>query len=111
MKSAYTYVAGLSNTANQYWATATPTTGAFSITNVIPGTYTLTIYKGELEVYTTSVTVTAGAGVALHTITVVDPSDDTSIFRIGMHCLNTSYCDLLTVYRRLGWNACRFHQL
>jgi rhamnogalacturonan endolyase len=83
MKSAYTYVAALSNTAAQYWGTATPSTGAFSITNVIPGTYTLTIYKGEYAVYTASVAVTAGAGTALHTITPVDPSDDVAIWRIG----------------------------
>ena len=79
MKSAYTYVAALSNTAAQYWATATPSTGAFAITNVLPGTYTLSIYKGELAVYTASVTVTGGAGLALYTITLTDPSDTNAI--------------------------------
>jgi rhamnogalacturonan endolyase len=83
MKSGYTYVAALSNTDAQYWGTATPSTGAFNIANVIPGTYTLNIFKGELSVYSTSVTVTAGAGLALHTITPVDLSDSVAIWRIG----------------------------
>lgn len=83
MKSGFTYVAGLSNTNAQYWGTAATSGGAYTITNVLPGTYTLTIYKGELEVSTQSVTVTAGAGTAVHTVTPDDPSDDTAIFRIG----------------------------
>lgn len=83
MKSAYTYVAALSNTDAQYWATATPSTGAFSITKILPGTYTLTIYRGEIEVYTSSVTVTAGGKVALNSITPVDPSDTVAVWRIG----------------------------
>ncbi|CZR63908.1 related to Putative rhamnogalacturonase [Phialocephala subalpina] len=83
MKSGFTYVAALSNTDAQYWATATTGTGYFKIVNALPGTYTLTIYKGELEVYTTSVTVTAGGVVALNTITPDDPSDDTAFWRIG----------------------------
>src|SRR5689334_20451160 len=83
MKSGFTYVAALSNNDAQYWGIANPSSGAFSITNVLPGTYTLTIYKGELGVYTSSVTVSAGGAVALHTITVADPSDAVSIFRIG----------------------------
>lgn len=84
MKSGYTYVAALANTAAQYWGTAAASTGVFSITDVLPGTYTLSIYKGEYAVYTASVVVTAGATTALHTITPnLDPSDDTAIFRIG----------------------------
>ncbi|RDW77869.1 hypothetical protein BP5796_05721 [Coleophoma crateriformis] len=84
MKSGYTYVAALSNTEAQYWGTASASTGAFSITGALPGTYTLTIYKGELAVYTSSVVVTAGAELALHTITPDnDPSDTTAIWRIG----------------------------
>lgn len=88
MKSGFAYVAALSNTDAQYWATATAGTGYFKITNTLPGTYTLTIYKGELEVYTTSVTVTAGGAVALNTITPDDPSDDTAFWRIGMTIKN-----------------------
>ncbi|KAI9050472.1 hypothetical protein LZ554_005635 [Drepanopeziza brunnea f. sp. 'monogermtubi'] len=83
MKSGYTYVAALSNANAQYWGTANPTTGAWSIAQILPGTYTLTIYKGELGVYTSSVTVTAGGKVALNTITPADVSDTVAIWRIG----------------------------
>ncbi|PBP28551.1 rhamnogalacturonan lyase [Diplocarpon rosae] len=83
MKSGYTYVAALSNDAAQYWATADASSGAFNIVKVLPGTYTLTIYKGELGVYTASVTVTAGGKLALNSITPVDPSDTVAIWRIG----------------------------
>jgi rhamnogalacturonan endolyase len=83
MKSGYTYVVGLSNSDAQYWGTADSTTGAWSIYNVLPGTYTLTVYKSELGVATSSITITAGAGTAVHTITADDPEDDTAIWRIG----------------------------
>ncbi|KAH9897098.1 Rhamnogalacturonase B, N-terminal-domain-containing protein [Xylariomycetidae sp. FL2044] len=80
MKSGYQYVAALSNAANQYWSIAT---GAWSIRGVIPGTYTLTIYKGELEVHTSSVTIAAGVTTTRNTITCSDPEDTAAIWRIG----------------------------
>ncbi|KAK1146208.1 hypothetical protein N8T08_003298 [Aspergillus melleus] len=83
MKSGYTYVIGLANTAAQYWGTAASSGGAWSIKNVLPGTYTLTLYKGELAVGTRSVTVNTGAGTAINTMTPTDPSDTTAIWRIG----------------------------
>jgi rhamnogalacturonan endolyase len=83
MKSGYTYVVGLSNSNAQYWGTAASSGGAWSIYGVLPGTYTLTVYKSELEVATQSITITAGAGTAVHTITCVDPQDTTAIWRIG----------------------------
>ncbi|WQF87207.1 Putative Galactose-binding-like domain superfamily, galactose mutarotase-like domain superfamily [Colletotrichum destructivum] len=82
MKSGKTYVVGLSNSVAQYWGTA-GAGGAWSIAKVIPGTYTLTVYKDELEVATSSVTIKAGAGTAVNTITCVDPQDDATIWRIG----------------------------
>lgn len=82
MKSGKTYTIGLSNTDAQYWATA-GSTGAWSIKKALPGTYTLTVYKEELAVYTGSVTITAGSTTAVHTITCTDPSDTTAIWRIG----------------------------
>lgn len=83
MKSGRTYTVGLSNANAQYWATAAASGGAWQITKALPGTYTLTVYKDELEVYTGSVTITAGGKAALNTITLVDPSDTTAIWRIG----------------------------
>ncbi|KAI5837618.1 Rhamnogalacturonase B, N-terminal-domain-containing protein [Morchella snyderi] len=84
MKSGYTYVVALSNTNYQYWGTAASSGGAWSIKRVVPGTYTLSVYKGEYAVYTTSVTISAGSTLALNTITPnLDPSDVTAIWRIG----------------------------
>lgn len=80
-KSGYTYVVGLANTEAQYWGTANSAASyAWEVENVLPGTYTLTVYKDELEVYTGSVVITAGAGTAVHTITCVDPADDAYIW-------------------------------
>lgn len=53
---------------------------------MLPGTYTLTVYKGELAVYTTSVSVSAGGTTTLNTITIPstnDPSNASAIWRIG----------------------------
>ncbi|KAK8074820.1 polysaccharide lyase family 4 protein [Apiospora hydei] len=82
MKEGHAYVVGLSNPDAQYWATAGGN-GAWSITGVLPGTYTLTVYKSELEVHTSSVTVEAGKGAAVHTITCADPADVPALWRIG----------------------------
>ncbi|CZT03961.1 related to Putative rhamnogalacturonase [Rhynchosporium agropyri] len=83
MKAGYTYVAALSNTNAQYWATASQGTGSFNIQKVLPGTYKLTVYKDEIEVYTSTVAVTAGGRVALNSIQPNDPSDTPVIWRIG----------------------------
>jgi rhamnogalacturonan endolyase len=80
----YTYTVGFANTKAQYWATAASSNGAYSCSNMLPGTYTMTIYKNELSVYTGSVTVSAGGTVALNTITITgDPSSATALWRIG----------------------------
>ncbi|MDX6316404.1 MAG: rhamnogalacturonan endolyase [Streptomyces sp.] len=80
----YPYTVGLANPAAQYWGTADAGSGYFSIPKVLPGTYTLTVYKGELGVHTGSVTVAAGATTTLNTITVAnDPSTASAIWRIG----------------------------
>ncbi|MEW1720328.1 rhamnogalacturonan lyase B N-terminal domain-containing protein [Streptomyces sp. NPDC093109] len=82
--TAYPYTVGFANASAQYWATAAASNGAYSCPNMLPGTYTLTVYKGELAVYTTSVTVTAGNATALNTLTVTnDPSSAPAIWRIN----------------------------
>jgi len=52
-------VIGWKNSNQQYWTTAS-SNGTFTSPAMIPGTYTMTLYKGELEVATKSVTVSAG---------------------------------------------------
>ncbi len=84
MKSDYEYVVGFSNDEAQYWTKASDLNGYFSCTNMLPGTYTMTIYKNELAVYTTDVTVTAGGTKILNSITITDdPSDNDVTWRIG----------------------------
>ena len=81
--TAYQYVVGFANSKAQYWCTAT-SSGSYSCYGMIPGTYTQTIYKGELAVWTGSVTVTAGQSTSLHTITITaDPNSTATIWRIG----------------------------
>ncbi|MFI8533490.1 rhamnogalacturonan lyase B N-terminal domain-containing protein [Streptomyces aquilus] len=84
--TAYPYTVGVANSAAQYWGSARSSDGYFSIAGVLPGTYTLTVYKGELAVHTTSVTVTAGGTTTLNTIAIPssnDPSNASAIWRIN----------------------------
>jgi rhamnogalacturonan endolyase len=83
---AYAYTVGLANPAAQYWGSARASDGYFSISGVLPGTYTLTVFKGELAVYTTSVTVTAGGTTTLNSLAIPssnDPGNASAIWRIG----------------------------
>ncbi|MGW7259054.1 rhamnogalacturonan lyase B N-terminal domain-containing protein [Streptomyces sp. NPDC054834] len=84
--TAYPYTVGLANPTAQYWGPARASDGYFSVGGILPGAYTLTVYKGELAVYSTSVTVSAGATTTLNTITVPssnDPGNASAIWRIG----------------------------
>ncbi|WP_055527344.1 rhamnogalacturonan lyase B N-terminal domain-containing protein [Streptomyces graminilatus] len=84
--TAYAYTVGLANSAAQYWGSARSSDGHFSIAGVLPGTYTLTVFKGELSVYTTSVTVKAGGTTTLNSIAIPssnDPSNANAIWRIN----------------------------
>ncbi|MER7693141.1 rhamnogalacturonan lyase B N-terminal domain-containing protein [Streptomyces sp. NPDC097610] len=83
---AYAYTVGLANSAAQYWGSARASDGYFSIAGVLPGSYTLTVFKGELAVYSSSVTVTAGGTTTLNSIAIPtsnDPSQASAIWRIG----------------------------
>ncbi|MCX7714373.1 MAG: polysaccharide lyase family protein [Clostridia bacterium] len=83
MDTSYTYTIGFANSTAQYWATAS-SSGAAVCSNMKPGTYTMTVYKNELAVYTESVTVTAGGTTTLNTRTITaDPSNTSTIWRIG----------------------------
>ncbi|MFI2717583.1 rhamnogalacturonan lyase B N-terminal domain-containing protein [Streptomyces collinus] len=84
--TAYPYTVGLANAAAQYWGSARASDGFFSLSGVLPGTYTLTVFKGELAVYSTSVSVSAGGTTTLNTIAIPssnDPSNANAIWRIG----------------------------
>ena len=82
--TAYTYTVGFANSAAQYWTTAAASNGSAGCYNMKPGTYTMTVYKNELAVYTESVTVTAGNPTTLNTRTITaDPSATTPVWRIG----------------------------
>ncbi|NEA97952.1 rhamnogalacturonan lyase B N-terminal domain-containing protein [Streptomyces sp. SID13726] len=84
--TAYPYTVGLANSAAQYWGSARSSDGFFSLAGVLPGTYTLTVFKSELAVYTTSVTVTAGGTTTLNSIAIPssnDPGNAGAIWRIN----------------------------
>lgn len=95
-KAGYKYVVAFANDEAQYWGSADSSNSyAWGIYNVLPGTYTLTVYKEELEVYTVSIVITAGAGTAVHTIT----------------CVSISICLLLSSLRTFSENKRRLWAL
>jgi len=80
----YGYTVGFSNATAQYWATANASNGSFSSPNMIPGTYTMKIYKNELAVDTRTITVSAGSTYNAGAITIAgDPSSSAALWRIG----------------------------
>lgn len=84
--TSHAYTVGIANSTAQYWGSARASDGYFSIAKALPGTYTLTVFKGELAVHTGSVTVTAGATTTVNTIAIPatnDPSNATAIWRIN----------------------------
>ncbi|WP_327723810.1 rhamnogalacturonan lyase B N-terminal domain-containing protein [Streptomyces europaeiscabiei] len=84
MDARYAYTVGFANKGAQYWAKAAAGTGAFSCRGMLPGTYTLTVHKGELAVHTREVKVTAGGSTALNSITITgDPSTAKTLWRLG----------------------------
>jgi len=83
MKSGYTYLIGFANETAQYWVSTT-STGSAVRDGIKPGTYTMTVYKNELAVYSEDVTVTANSVTTVHTRTINDPADTEVIWRIGV---------------------------
>ncbi|MDX3246795.1 rhamnogalacturonan lyase B N-terminal domain-containing protein [Streptomyces sp. ME18-1-4] len=84
MDASHPYTVGFANPTAQYWAKAAAGTGAFSCKGMLPGTYTLTVHKGELAVHTETVKVTAGATTTLHTLSITgDPSAAKTLWRLG----------------------------
>ncbi|NIA54028.1 hypothetical protein HAV22_10265 [Massilia sp. TW-1] len=80
----FAYTVGFSNATAQYWATADATDGHFTSAGMIPGTYTMKVYKNELAVDTRTVTVNAGTSTSAGTIAVTgDPGAASALWRIG----------------------------
>jgi rhamnogalacturonan endolyase len=80
----YEYTVGFANATAQYWAKADAATGHFDSQGMLPGTYTMKVYKNEYAVDTRSVTVAAGGTVTLNTIAITgDPSQAAPLWRIG----------------------------
>jgi rhamnogalacturonan endolyase len=81
----YAYTIGFSNSTAQYWTVANAANGAFTMAGLLPGTYTMQVYKNELSVYTdASVTVAAGKATAHNPIAITsDPSAVVPLWRIG----------------------------
>lgn len=73
-------VVGFANSHAEYWTMAS-TNGSYTTPLMIPGTYTATLYKGELKVATGSITVTAGATNTLNLIST-EPNP-TYIWKLG----------------------------
>jgi rhamnogalacturonan endolyase len=74
------FVVGWANARAQYWAKVDPSGGGFSSPPMIPGIYTMTLFKKELAVSTSSVTV--GTDTVTEHLIYVDPPEP-FIFRIG----------------------------
>ena len=99
---AFGYTVGLANAGAQYWGDAAGNDGNTTIGGVIPGDYTMTVYKNELAVATSQVTVTPGTTNIVPALTIAadplahaddprgkwhlakgDPSLSPALFRIG----------------------------
>jgi hypothetical protein len=78
------YTVGFANAQAQYFVDADPVDGHFTATGMLPGNYTMTVYKGELAVQTVPVTVTANASYALNPVAITaDPEATPALWRIG----------------------------
>lgn len=83
-ESGMPYTVGFANASAQYWTDADPADGHFDSSRMIPGTYTMTVYRNELAVETRSVSVAAGQTTALPAVAIsADPSAAPALWRIG----------------------------
>jgi rhamnogalacturonan endolyase len=74
-------VVGFANSQAQYWTTVSSLDGSYTTPLMIPGTYNVTLYKGELEVAHDSVTVDPCSTSSLDLVSA-EPTP-AYIFRIG----------------------------
>ncbi|WP_442680263.1 rhamnogalacturonan lyase B N-terminal domain-containing protein [Sphingomonas sp. ASY06-1R] len=81
---AFRYTIGFANAAAQYWTDASPAGGRFQRGGIRPGTYAMTVYKGELAVATRDVTIDAGRTSALGPVRIEnDPERAPAVWRTG----------------------------
>lgn len=81
---AHKFTVGFANANAEYWATANAPNGNFTTPAMKSGTYTMTVYKDELALYSESVTVNSGATTTLSPRTLgADPDKTPALWRIG----------------------------
>ena len=79
LDSGTTGMVGFANSTAQFWAPVSG--GAYTCANMKPGTYTATLYQGELGVATSSATVTSGGNATLNLTSAL--SHPTTLWKIG----------------------------
>lgn len=84
MTGNYHYTVGFSNRQAQYWTMADDQSGAFSSPNMLPGRYTMTLYKNELALLEQPVTIEAGKTTQLASLHIDnDPRQEPVLWRVG----------------------------
>ncbi len=76
------YTVGFSNDVAQYHTTPS-SAGAFTCAGMLPGTYTMSVFKNELLVGSRPVTIAAGASTMVGAPAMTDPSATPALWRIG----------------------------
>ena len=80
----FNYMVGFANSTAQYWAPANAADGSMARAGMLPGSYTMTVYKNELAVDTRPVTINAGATTPVGALTIAgDPASTVAMWRIG----------------------------
>ncbi|KAH7163192.1 Rhamnogalacturonase B, N-terminal-domain-containing protein [Dactylonectria estremocensis] len=84
VKSGFETVVHWHNSNYQYWTKAL-SSGSFTSPYMVPGTYTMVLYQGELQVASKSVTVTAGGTTSssIAATSAITTGSHTTVFQIG----------------------------
>jgi rhamnogalacturonan endolyase len=80
---AHKFTVAFKNDTAQYWAVAKAPNGNFTTPPMKPGSYTMTVFKDELELYTETVDVGSGATTLPQRTLGADPDKAPAIWRIG----------------------------
>jgi rhamnogalacturonan endolyase len=83
-RSGFDYTVAFANATAQYWTAVRGLGGSADCQSMKPGSYMMTIFKGELAVHSETVTVEAGKATTLNSRVIqADPSAIEAIWRIG----------------------------